>query len=300
MKFNFELNEVQAKQRQALIHQLKQNKYVLAFLSEFHLSEEVVEQRAQMFADYAEAISKCDQCLGLYACKQENRGFVLGIQVDPLFNRELQACHFKKSQESKRSHRKQFSVLELEDPFLEVRMEDLLKEGGNESYRASLKPVIDWFKTPQTKGFLFYGAPGVGKTHLAMAMMNHFALKNQKVACIHVPSLASKFPSSYYEGSEKESYMHLIKKAQVVLFDDLGAETYSSYFRDEVLFPLLNQRMETKALTIFTSNHSIDALTQHYRFNQKADDEMMKSMRLMERIKALSIPHYIQGTNRRG
>ena len=133
-----------------------------------------------------------------------------------------------------------------------------------------------------------------------MAIANYFGIKGKKVACVHVPSLASKFPNSYYEGPEKEQYMYLLKKAYCVVFDDIGAETYTSYFRDEVLFPILNARMEAQSLTLFTSNHSLANLENHYRFNHKADDEQIKSMRMIERIQTLSEPLSIQGVNRRG
>ncbi len=300
VKFDFKLSETQEKERQVLINDLKKNKIVQSFLREHHLDESVIERKAQMLADYALEKAKCDNCPGLHACKQDHQGFVLGIQTEPLFSREYQACAYQAKQDRLRAHKKQYSILECDESFLEARVESLFDQKSNTNYKVSLKAVIDWFKAPTDKGFYFYGAPGTGKTHLAMAIANYFALKNKKVACVHVPTLASKFPNSYYEGPEKEQYMHLLKKAYCVVFDDIGAETYTSYFRDEVLFPILNARMENKALTLFTSNHSMTALANHYRFNHKADDEQIKSMRMIERIQTLSQSLSIEGLNRRG
>ncbi len=300
LKFDFKLSAVQEKERNALIHDLKENKIVQAFLRENHLDETFIEKKAQMLADYVKEKGKCDHCPGLHACKQDHRGYVLGIQVEPLTSREYQACTYQIHQEQLRAHKKQYSILECDESFLESRIESLFDQKSDVNYKASLKSVIDWFKNQSQKGFYFYGAPGTGKTHLAMAIANYFALKGHKVACVHIPTLASKFPNSFYEGPEKEQYMYLLKKAYCVVFDDIGAETYTSYFRDEVLFPILNARMESNALTLFTSNHSMKALENHYRFNNKADDEQIKSMRMIERIQTLSNPCAVQGVNRRG
>ena len=57
--------------------------------------------------------------------------------------------------------------------------------------------------------------------------------------------------------------------------------------------------MEKNKLTLFTSNHDLNALSNHFRFNQKGDDEILKSNRLLERIKRLSETLKIEGDNRR-
>jgi len=91
----------------------------------------------------------------------------------------------------------------------------------------------------------------------------------------------------------------MIKKARVVVCDDIGAESLSGWFRDEILLPLLNYRMEHQKITWFTSNLKIDGLRAHFRFNQKGDDEALKANRLMERIESLASPLLVGGNNRR-
>ena len=57
--------------------------------------------------------------------------------------------------------------------------------------------------------------------------------------------------------------------------------------------------MERCKLTLFTSNHALTELSNHFRYNQKGDDEALKSKRLIERIERLSEPLLIAGSNRR-
>jgi primosomal protein DnaI len=158
---------------------------------------------------------------------------------------------------------------------------------------------VEWLNSTKNKGLYLFGNLGTGKTHIAMAILNYFAKQNKKVAFVNCPNLAYQFYSSYTEDDKREVKLEQLRNAFCIVLDDIGAETYSSYFRDEILFPLLNDRMEKHKLTIFTSNHDLSALAEHFRFNQKGDDEALKSKRLIERVERLSDALLIGGLNRR-
>ena len=83
------------------------------------------------------------------------------------------------------------------------------------------------------------------------------------------------------------------------MFDDIGAESVTSWLRDEILLPVFNQRMEQRRTTWFTSNESFVSLENHYMYNQKSEKEELKAVRIMERIKTLSKELKITGKNRR-
>ncbi len=90
-----------------------------------------------------------------------------------------------------------------------------------------------------------------------------------------------------------------MKRADFAVFDDIGAESVTSWLRDEVLLPIFNERMDRQKLTWFTSNENFSSLENHYMYNQKSDKEELKAVRIMERIKALSKEMKITGKNRR-
>lgn len=300
LNFDFPLNPQQLKARQDLVASLKSDARILYFLKDQQLNVSVIEEKAQMLASYLDNLNLCEGCLGLSMCKQKQCGHVLSLNVDPLWTWELRKCRYQKAQDEARSTHSAYSLLEVSEHFLEARLETLTEGIDDASYLSSLKPLVDWLKAPTQQGFYLYGHPGVGKTHLVMAIANHFALNHKRIAVVHMPSFASKYPSSFFESDEKDKYIASLLRADVLVLDDIGAESYSSYFRDEVLFPLLNLRMDQKKLTFFSSNHSLDSLAHHYRYNQKGDDEALKSTRILERIKSLAKAIAIQGKNRRG
>lgn len=87
-----------------------------------------------------------------------------------------------------------------------------------------------------------------------------------------------------------------LKVVPYLVLDDLGAETLSVWGRDDVLYTLLNERMNRQLPTYFTSVYDLAMLEQHYTMN-KSRDEMIKAKRLVERVKAVSVPMELVGKN---
>lgn len=110
--------------------------------------------------------------------------------------------------------------------------------------------------------FLYSSESGTGKTHLGFSMLNainencfEWKDNNRQLKCLGVSflTLADKISQSISEGENKQAYyLELIKNADVLLLDDIGAEKTSD-FRTSLLFDILENRAETKT-TIFTTN----------------------------------------------
>ena len=83
------------------------------------------------------------------------------------------------------------------------------------------------------------------------------------------------------------------------MLDDIGAETMTSWSRDEVLGPILQHRMADQLPTFFTSNFDYKQLENHLTFSQRGEREEVKAARIMERIKSLANPFLLKGDNRR-
>ncbi|CAM9138432.1 ATP-binding protein [Mycoplasma marinum] len=148
------------------------------------------------------------------------------------------------------------------------------------------------------KGFFLYGEMGIGKSFIAQAMAVSLAKSGQKVAFLNVAELVSIMKSKFKTGTE--SFVEKLKTVENLFLDDIGAETITTWFRDDMLLGILSTRMNNNKTTFFTSNYSfselekIESRTQGSKYPDKA-----KAARLMERIRALSISVNIGGHNRR-
>ena len=84
-----------------------------------------------------------------------------------------------------------------------------------------------------------------------------------------------------------------------LFIDDIGSESVSAYSRDDLLFNILDYRMENKLCTVFTSNLSKDSLMKHYTFDKNDNSSVIRARRLLERIDILSDNFVLQGKNKR-
>lgn len=134
------------------------------------------------------------------------------------------------------------------------------------------------------------GGPGAGKSHMAYAMafnVNEMSADRKgQLTCLFVDfnSLVSRVKASYNDGATdketRESILETIKLADVLVIDDIGAETGRTATKKEatdhtynLLFDILNAR-DGLASTIITSNLSYPQLERVY------DDRIMSRLSL--------------------
>ncbi|WP_056941637.1 primosomal protein DnaI [Secundilactobacillus kimchicus] len=149
------------------------------------------------------------------------------------------------------------------------------------------------------KGLYLYGSFGVGKTYLLGAIANHLAANGFKTTLVHFPSFAVDMKNAIGDNRVAEK-LDTVKKAPVLMLDDIGADSMSAWVRDEVLGVILEYRMQSELPTFFSSNFSMNQLeTEHLQITQRGDEEPLKAKRLMQRIRFLASEIAMVGKNRR-
>ncbi len=109
---------------------------------------------------------------------------------------------------------------------------------------------------PTDRGLLFMGSVGIGKTHLAVAILR--GLANKGVPCLFYEfgSLLKEIQGSY-NNNTKTSEMGVLSpvyQAEVLVLDELGATIPTDWVRD-TMAQIINTRYNDKKLTIFTTNY---------------------------------------------
>src|SRR5215211_1404067 len=105
------------------------------------------------------------------------------------------------------------------------------------------------------RGLYFCGPIGVGKTHLAVAVMNEIITKKRVPSLfVTVPELLDNLRGAYNDpGRDIDEWMDSVKNADLLLLDDLGAERANEWVRERI-FVIVNHRYREELPTIFTSN----------------------------------------------
>lgn len=116
------------------------------------------------------------------------------------------------------------------------------------------------------RGIYIWGQAGTGKTHIIYAINKHYLLNNAKPKIIsnvyNVPSLLKSIKDDFdRKPADKDNLLdRIIENRDLLILDDLGSEKMSEWV-EEVFYLLINKKYEEMIPIIFTSNYSIDELS---------------------------------------
>lgn len=174
-------------------------------------------------------------------------------------------------------------------------------EDRAEALMAALDFIDAYEANPKRRHQALYlaGSFGVGKTYLLAAVANQLAADGFSTTLVHFPSFAVEMKNAIAQNGVAEK-LDALKKAPVLIIDDIGADAMSAWIRDDVLGVILEYRMQEELPTFFSSNFSMAQLEkEHLRISTRGDDEPLKAQRLMQRIRFLAREITMVGANRR-
>ncbi len=116
---------------------------------------------------------------------------------------------------------------------------------------------------------------------------------------LYFPSFAVEMRNSIKQNNTGEK-LDAIKRAPILMLDDIGAGAMTTWVRDDILGVILEYRMQEELPTFFSSNFSMEELqNNHLAINAQGDNEPLKAARIMERVKYLSREIEMEGKNLR-
>jgi len=108
-----------------------------------------------------------------------------------------------------------------------------------------------------TVGLFFEGQPGVGKTHLAVAVLKEVIGRTGARGLFYDTRDLLRVIRSTYDPSTRTTELDVLRpvmNADLLVLDDLGAEKTSEWV-EETMNLIVNTRYSERRLTLFTSNY---------------------------------------------
>jgi primosomal protein DnaI len=265
------------------------------------VTSEMVNESLMKLYEYISQSKECRDCPSLQECRNMMKGYdphlvIRGNTIDIEYHR----CPRKVVHDERTSSQKLIKSLYVPKDILQASFStlDLDSKSRLEAVRLAKNFVENYSAEERMKGYYFYGKFGVGKSYILGAVANELAQSKVASMIVYVPEFFREIKQSLGDNSLNEK-LEAVKAAPVLMLDDIGAETMSSWGRDEILGTILQYRMLENLPTFFTSNFNFDELTHHLTYTQRGEEEKLKAARIMERIKYLAQPVLIDGRNRR-
>ncbi|AQQ52830.1 primosomal protein DnaI [Planococcus lenghuensis] len=266
------------------------------------VDKQTVDRGLSKLLEYVEQSHGCDKCKDLGHCINVLKGHEPNLTlVNGNISLTYTKCRRKTAADHKRKAENMIHSMHMPKEVAGASLIGFEPDAERmEAFRAAnrfLAGVQGPHDLP-AKGLYFHGKFGVGKSYLLSAIANELAEVNVRTVLVYVPEFLREMKQAIGDQTLQEK-IDYVKKAPVLMLDDIGAESMSSWARDEVFGTILNYRMAEKLPTFMTSNFNFTELQHHLTYSQRGEKEEVKAARVMERVHALTIPIAMDGTNRR-
>lgn len=280
-------NKINNELEKSFKENLKDDDFKL-LVSKLTLPEDKLIKYNSALEESAKIYKHCLGCKNILECPYQMTGYAyLPKVVDGNLSFSYQSCKHRKKLDAKNEHLKNVYLFEVSNEIKEASMGKIHKNDPNriETIEWIYKFINNYSENKNQKGLYLYGNFGCGKTYLIAAMFNELAKSKVKSAIVYWPEFLRDLKASF-QTDFKEKF-EIIKKVDLLLIDDIGAESTSSWGRDEILGPILQYRMQEGLPTFFTSNLNKEALEEHLA-SSKDGVEVIKARRILERINQLT------------
>ncbi|MFB5191126.1 AFG1/ZapE family ATPase [Alicyclobacillus fastidiosus] len=271
-------------------------------LNQFSVSDAFIERSRAALLEYLRQADICSGCQGFHACGKQGdmQGFTQVLEpYKGQLNVSVQRCrpyidHLAKKRVDR--YASLAGMIELDESF---QFENYPQE-QSKKYPKLMRYAMEFAmgfqpddQTPTTSGVYLFGPPGVGKTHLMLAVFNR--LRERGVPCLVVrsDSLFDRMRHLIADSQDLEPFLDTLSTVPVLGIDEFAQERAND-FTLEKLFRIVNHRFHANLPTWFTSNY---APPDAYR--RRGEDVNDSVYPLRSRIMKMCMMAHLEGSDAR-
>lgn len=144
------------------------------------------------------------------------------------------------------------------------------KEGGESSENIRMQKVLKRCRryaeefSLKSASMLFQGGPGLGKTHLSLAIAKEVMNNGYGVIYISAPIIFDKIENEHFKFENSEYDMiNNLTECDLLIIDDLGTE-FETKYKSSLIYNIMNSRMLKSKPTIISTNLSLSDIEKRY------------------------------------
>lgn len=278
---------------QSLISQALHDPDVQAFLTANanKIDQKMVQNSMSNLYEYYSQKHTANKVMAGYAPQLFLNGKVIDIRYVP--------TKAKLAQDRKQAAERRLQLIDVPTRLHDVSLSEI---DVNDDRKQVLTLIYDFLikykQDPHVQGLYLSGDYGVGKTYILAGLANYVVTNmNKNVVFLHVPTFIAGL-ASHFDDNSLQSEIRRLSECDLLILDDIGAESLSQWSRDDVLGVILQARMDNVLPTFFSSNLDMEALESHFEETRNATDPV-KARRLMQRVRFLAKEVVVSGPDRR-
>jgi primosomal protein DnaI len=230
-------------------------------LNEWGLSDATIEKHRLLLLEYLRQAKICAACTGFAHCGKEGdlQGFEQELERygDQLTVGVRRCRPYMEDQMRRRAERwRRISGALPEDKSFQFSNFPVEQRRKYPKLLRYAEQFANTFEVGQTmSGLYIFGPPGVGKTHLVLAVVNR--LYERGIPCLFVrsDSIFDKMRHILADNGDLEPMLEAYATVPVLVIDEFAQERAND-FTLEKLFRIVNHRFHSKLPTWFTSNYA--------------------------------------------
>lgn len=281
--------------------ELKSHPEINTLITTNNISEKSIETSLNLIFQYIEEKNNCSKCKSINECPNLLKGNYTKLEYfNGQFQTKLHKCAKQENLDNEAYKNRLFKSQYIPKELLNASFIGIEGTPGREAGLAALMEFCDKYNKNdgEQRGIYIYGPLGVGKSRMLVATANKLAEKGISTLMVYTPDFFREMKQSIGNNSIEEKIV-VLKNIEVLILDDIGAETISQWERDEILGAILQARMTQGLPTLYSSNLDYKDLEEHLAYSNKGGEERLKAARLMERVRHYTESYFVDGPNRR-
>ena len=225
----------------------------------------------------------CEQCQSLKNCKKTKKGTQLYLNKEENSNvlvETIRICDYYQEFYQK-EQRLLYSFYSMETIFSQHRLQEF-RSICLQLPKSFQTMYLKLYHHSSTKGCYLQIKDSRQRKIFEIGLLSTL-LHQYRCSLVKISQFLSDLKALFADKNGYEDLLMKVYQCDVLILDDIGGESITSWSRDDILLPLLNARIDQHLTTIFISEFSLEQLPLLYTIQK----DHLKAEKLISKMKEL-------------